>query len=163
MEENIEFTLNGKKTSIRVDGDRSLLTVLRNEFSLTGTKYGCGEGVCGTCTVLIDNKAGRSCVTTIGSVKGREVVTIEGLSNGENLHPMQKAFINHEAIQCGFCTPGMVLSAVSLLNEKPNPSESEIITAMNGNLCRCGSHKRIIKAIKTASDELKGGKANDRS
>jgi aerobic-type carbon monoxide dehydrogenase small subunit (CoxS/CutS family) len=157
MEEDIQFELNGKKTNIRVDGERSLLTVLRKEFGLTGTKYGCGEGYCGACTVLIDNKAVRSCQIFMEGVKGKEVVTIEGLAMGKDLHPLQKAFVKHDAIQCGFCTPGMVLTAYSLLKENPTPSESEIIYAMDDNLCRCGSYRRIVQAIQTAAKEMKGG------
>jgi len=157
MKENIQFILNGKKTNVSVDGERFLLSVLRKEFGLTGTKYGCGEGHCGSCTVLINNKAVRSCHTTIEEVKGKEVVTIEGFAKGKNFHPLQKAFIKHEAIQCGFCTPGMVLTAYSLLKENLKPTESEIIYAMDDNLCRCGSYKRIIQAIQTAAKEMRGG------
>ena len=157
MNENIQFNLNGKKRSITVDGERFLLTVLRKEFGLTGTKYGCGEGHCGACTVLIDDKAARSCHTTMDEVKGKEVVTIEGLARGNDLHPLQKAFIKHDATQCGFCTPGMILTAYSLLKEKSMPSESDIIYAMDDNLCRCGSYKRIIQAIQTAAQEMRGG------
>ena len=157
MEEAIQFSLNGKKASISVEGGRTLLSVLRREFGLTGAKYGCGEGHCGACTVLVDNKAIRSCVTAMEEVRGREVITIEGLAGGKDLHPLQKAFIKHDATQCGFCTPGMVLAAYSLLRENPTPAESEIIHAMDDNLCRCGSHKRIIQAIQTAAEEMKGG------
>jgi len=157
MEENIQFSLNGKKANISVEGERTLLSVLRKEFGLTGTKYGCGEGHCGTCTVLIDNKAVRSCHTTMEEVAGKEVITIEGLAGGKDLHPLQKAFIKHDATQCGFCTPGMVLTAYSLLRENPTPTESEIIYAMDDNLCRCGSYKRIVQAIQTAAEEMRGG------
>lgn len=157
MKENIQFNLNGKKTNISVDGERFLLTVLRKEFGLTGTKYGCGEGHCGACTVLINNKAVRSCHTTMEELKGKEVVTIEGLARGNELHPLQKAFIKHDAMQCGFCTPGMLITAYSLLKENLKPTESEIIYAMDDNLCRCGSYKRIIQAIQTAAQEMRGG------
>jgi aerobic-type carbon monoxide dehydrogenase small subunit (CoxS/CutS family) len=157
MKENIQFSLNGRKTKIHVDGERFLLTVLRKELGLTGTKYGCGEGHCGACTVLIDNKAVRSCLTTMKEVQGKDVVTIEGLAKGKDLHPLQKAFIEQDAMQCGFCTPGMVLTAYSLLKENSKPTESEIIYAMDDNLCRCGSYKRIIKAIQTAASEMRGG------
>jgi aerobic-type carbon monoxide dehydrogenase small subunit (CoxS/CutS family) len=157
MKENIQFILNGKETNITVDGERILLSVLRKEFGLTGTKYGCGEGYCGACTVLIDDKAVRSCQTSIEEVNGKEVVTIEGLASGKDLHPLQKAFIKHDAMQCGFCTPGMLLTAYSLLRGNPMPSESEIIYAMDDNLCRCGSYKRIIEAIQTAAREMSGG------
>ncbi len=158
MQENIQFILNGKNKSINVDGERYLLSVLRNEFGLTGAKYGCGEGHCGACTVLINNKAVRSCHTTMEEVKGKEVLTIEGLATGKDLHPLQKAFIKHDAMQCGFCTPGMILTAYSLLKENATPSESEILYAMDDNLCRCGSYKRIMQAIQTAAMELRGGK-----
>ena len=157
MKESIQFKLNGKKVNIRVDGERFLLTILRKEFGLTGTKYGCGEGHCGACTVLIDHEAVRSCHTTMEKVKGKEVVTIEGLATGENLHPLQKAFMEQDATQCGFCTPGMVLTAYSLLQDNSKPSESEIIHAMDDNLCRCGSYKRIIQAVQTAALEMRGG------
>jgi aerobic-type carbon monoxide dehydrogenase small subunit (CoxS/CutS family) len=157
MKENIQFTLNGKKTKITVDGERYLLTVLRKEFGLTGTKYGCGEGHCGACTVLVDNKAVRSCNTSMKEIEGKEVVTIEGLAMGKDLHPLQKAFIKHDALQCGFCTPGMILTAYSLLKENSKPTESEIIYAMDDNLCRCGSYKRIVQAIQTAAEEMRGG------
>jgi len=157
MEKDIQFSLNGKKESISVEGGRPLLSVLRKEFGLTGTKYGCGEGHCGACTVLIDNRAARSCNTTMEEVSGREVITIEGLANGKDLHPLQKAFIKHDATQCGFCTPGMILTAYSLLRENPMPTESEIKDTMDDNLCRCGSYNRIIQAIRTAAEEMKGG------
>ena len=157
MKKNFQFYLNGKKTKVHVDGERFLLTVLRKEFGLTGTKYGCGEGHCGACTVLIDNEAVRSCHTTMEEVKGKEVVTIEGLAKGKDLHPLQKAYMKQDATQCGYCTPGMVLTAYSLLQENSKPSESEIIHAMDDNLCRCGSYKRIIQAIQTAATEMRGG------
>lgn len=157
MKEDIQFVLNGRKTSITVDSDRFLLSVLRTEYGLTGTKYGCGEGHCGACTVLVDNKAVRSCYTAMAEVKGREVVTIEGLAKGNDLHPLQKAFIHHDSTQCGFCTPGMILTAYGLLRDNPEPSESDIMGAMNDNLCRCGSYKRIIEAVQTAAEEMKGG------
>lgn len=157
MREGIPFSLNGKKVNINVDGERFLITVLRKEFELTGTKYGCGEGYCGACTVLMNNKAVKSCQTTMEEVKGKEVVTIEGLAKGNDIHFLQKAFIEHDATQCGFCTPGMVLTAYSLLKENPKPSEFEIIYAMDDNLCRCGSYRRIIQAIQTVAKEMRGG------
>lgn len=157
MEENIKFILNGREKNVSVDGERPLLTVLRKEFGLTGPKYGCGEGLCGACTVLMNNRAVRSCQTPMEEVKGQEVVTIEGLARGEELHPLQKAFIEHDAMQCGFCTSGMVLSAYSLLKENKSPTESDILDAMDGNLCRCGSYRRIVKAIQTAAKEMRGG------
>ncbi|MBN1833230.1 MAG: (2Fe-2S)-binding protein [Deltaproteobacteria bacterium] len=157
MKESIPFILNGKKVNIHVDGERFLLTVLRKEFGLTGTKYGCGEGYCGACTVLMNNKAVKSCQTTMEEAKGKEIVTIEGLAKGKDIHPLQKAFIEHDATQCGFCTPGMILTAYSLLKENPKPSETEIIYAMDDNLCRCGSYRRIIEAIQNAAKEMMGG------
>jgi aerobic-type carbon monoxide dehydrogenase small subunit (CoxS/CutS family) len=157
MKEKISFTLNNKPVSLEVDGERDLLWVLRTELGLTGTKYGCGEGVCGSCTVLIDNEAVLSCQTRIKDVDGSEVITIEGLEKGGNLHPLQKAFIEHDALQCGFCTPGMILKAHSLLTETPNPSREEIVEGMEGNLCRCGAHPRILDAIESAAKEMKRG------
>ena len=157
MKEEIQFVLNGKKTNMSIDGERFLLNVLRKEFGLTGAKYGCGEGHCGACTVLVDNKAVRSCHTTMKDVNGKKVITIEGLAMGNGLHPLQRAFTKHGAVQCGFCTPGMILAAYSLLKENSRPSESEIIYAMDDNLCRCGSYKRIIQAIQNAADEMRGG------
>lgn len=158
MEETIQFILNGKNIRLNVENDRSLLWILRANLGLTGVKYGCGEGHCGACTVLVDNKAVRSCQVTIQEVKDKEVVTIEGLAKNGNLHPLQKAFVEHDALQCGFCTPGMILTAYSLLQENPIPSDSEIITGMDDNLCRCGSYNRIIQAIQTAAKEMREGR-----
>ncbi len=158
MEEKLSFTLNGKKTEVLIDTSQTLLWVLRNHFGLTGTKYGCGNGFCGACTVLIDNEPVRSCQVPVGDVAGKNVVTIEGLEKKGKLHPVQKAFIDHEALQCGFCTPGMILTAVALLTKNPSPSRQQIIDGMEDNLCRCGAHNRIIDAIETAATEMKGGK-----
>ena len=155
METTIQFTLNGKSVEIKADSDLKLLWVLRIKFGLTGTKYGCGEGFCGNCIVLINNTAVRSCQTFIKEVKGKEVVTIEGLSKNGKLHPMQEAFIKHDALQCGYCTPGMILNAVGLLHKNPNPTESEIIEEMEDNLCRCGSHNRIMDAIQEAAQNMR--------
>lgn len=141
---------------MEAEGDRRLLWVLRSDFALTGTKYGCGKGLCGACTVLINEQAHRSCQVPVRDVRGKEVITIEGLAKGEALHPLQKAFLEHDAFQCGFCTPGMILNAYSGLKENPDPSEAEIIKNMDGNLCRCGSHPRIVRAIQTAAREIKG-------
>ena len=157
MEEVIRFTLNGKPTTLTVDGDRALLGVLRADLGLTGTKYGCGEGFCGACTVLVNGKAVRSCQTPVKEVAGQELTTIEGLAPDGNLHPLQKAFMDHDALQCGFCTPGMILNAYSLLRENPTPSAAEILEGMEGNLCRCGAHKRIVQAIQAAAAEMRGG------
>ena len=158
MKEKIEFVLNGKKVSAELDKSQTLLWVLRTHFNLTGTKYGCGEGYCGACTVLVDNVAVRSCAATVGEVSGKNVLTIEGLARGEELHPVQKAFVEHDALQCGYCTPGMIMNAVGLLNQNPLPSREEIIWGMEDNLCRCGAHNRIIDAIQTAASEINGGK-----
>ena len=155
MEETIKFKLNGKPTELTVDSDRTLLWVLRTDLSLTGTKYGCGEGHCGACTVLLDDEPIRSCLTPVKDVKGKEVVTIEGLAKNGNLHPLQKAFMEHDALQCGFCTPGMILSAYGLLKQNPQPSYSEILQGMENNLCRCGAQKRIVEAIQAAAKEMR--------
>jgi aerobic-type carbon monoxide dehydrogenase small subunit (CoxS/CutS family) len=158
MEEKIRFTLNGRKTEITTDPSQTLLWVLRNQLGLTGTKYGCGNGFCGSCTVLIDNEPIRSCTVPVGDVSGRKVVTIEGLARNGRLHPLQQAFIDHDALQCGFCTPGMIMTAVGLLIKNPSPSRQEIIDGLEENLCRCGSHTRIIDAVETAAKVMKGGK-----
>ena len=158
MEEKITFQLNGKKTEALLDPTQTLLWVLRDHFGLTGTKFGCGTGFCGSCTVLIDNEPVRSCQLSVGEVAGKKVVTIEGLANKDKLHPVQKAFIEHDALQCGFCTPGMIMNATGLLLKNPSPTIQEIKDGMENNLCRCGAHVRIIQAVQTASKEMKGGK-----
>jgi nicotinate dehydrogenase subunit A len=148
-----QFPLRVNGTTHEVEGDAadSLLSVLRYELGLTGSKYGCGEGQCGACTVLIDGQATRSCVTRIGSLNGKSVTTIEGLSNGDRLHPVQEAFLEAEAFQCGYCTPGMVMATVSLLATSPNPSEQDIARVMDRNICRCGTFPRIVRAVKAAA------------
>jgi aerobic-type carbon monoxide dehydrogenase small subunit (CoxS/CutS family) len=158
MEETIKFQLNGKKTEALIDPTQTLLWVLRNHFGLTGTKFGCGMGFCGSCTVLIDNEPVRSCQLSVGDVAGKNVVTIEGLAVNGVLQPVQKAFIEHDAMQCGFCTPGMIMNATGLLLKNPKPSIKEVTDGMENNLCRCGAHVRIIEAVLTASKEMKGGK-----
>ncbi len=158
MKEVIQFKLNGKPVRLSTDGERMLLWVIRSDLSLTGTKCGCGEGFCGACTVLVDKEAVRSCQFPLKNVKGKEVLTIEGLATNGDLHPLQKAFIQHDALQCGFCTPGMILQAYSLLLRNPRPTREEIIQSMDENLCRCGSHTRIVQAIQTAANEMRGGK-----
>ena len=158
MEETIKFQLNGKKTEALIDSTQTLLWVLRNHFGLTGTKFGCGMGFCGSCTVLIDNEPVRSCQLSVGDVAGKNVVTIEGLAVNGVLQPVQKAFIEHDAMQCGFCTPGMIMNATGLLLKNPKPSIKEVTDGMENNLCRCGAHVRIIEAVLTASKEMKGGK-----
>lgn len=157
MNEVVKFTLNGKPVTLTVDGDRTLLWALRTDLGLTGPKYGCGKGICGACTVLVDDKAVRSCVLPVSQVRNKKVVTIEGLAKNGKLHPLQKAFAEHDGLQCGYCTPGMILTAYSLLREKPRPSYSDIVNGMEGNLCRCGAHKRIIEAIQAAAKEMAGG------
>lgn len=147
----LRLAINGKSYSVDTDPQTSLLTVLREDLDLTGSKYGCGEGMCGACTVLIEGKAQRSCVTRVGSVVGKQITTIEGLGRGEQLHPVQQAFLDAGAMQCGYCTPGMIMSAVALLKKNPSPNASEIIDAMDGNVCRCGTYSRIVSAIESAA------------
>lgn len=157
MEETIRFELNGKKTEIQLDPKLTLLWVLRNHLGLTGTKYGCGMGFCGACTVIINNEAVRSCSLPVGDVAGKKVITIEGLSTDGKLHPMQQAFVDNDAMQCGYCTSGMIMNAVALLLKNPKPAHQDIINGMEDNLCRCGAHVRIIKAVEDAVVEMKGG------
>jgi len=157
MEETVRFTLNGKPVTVTVDSDRKLLWVLRTDLGLTGTKYGCGAGICGACTVLVDGKAVRSCVLPVSQVKNAQVTTIEGLAKNGKLHPLQKAFMEHDGLQCGYCTPGMILTAYNLLKQNPRPSYADIVKGMEHNLCRCGAHKRIIEAIQAAAKEMAGG------
>ncbi len=156
MEENITFRLNGKDVRLTADPDRMLLWVLRTDLEHTGAKYSCGEGFCGACTALVDNKPVRSCQFPLRLADGKSVVTIEGLEKDGKLHPLQDAFLEHNAFQCGFCTPGMILKAYALLQENPAPSEEAIVGALEGNLCRCGSYKRIIQAVQSAARALKG-------
>ena len=157
MNETIEFQLNGKPVSLEADPDRVLLWFLRIDFALTGTKYGCGIGYCGACTVLVNNEPQRACLLTIGEVKGKEVTTIEWLAKDNQLHPLQQAFVKHTAMQCGFCTPGMILNAYGLLRNTSRPTEADVINHMEYNLCRCGAHPRIIKAILEAAQTMNGG------
>ena len=147
----IRLAINGKDYSVDTDPQTSLLSVLREDLDLTGSKYGCGEGMCGACTVLIDGKSQRSCVTRAGSVSGKQITTIEGLANGDQLHPVQQAFLDAGAMQCAYCTSGMIMSAVALLKKNPAPNEREIVDFMDGNVCRCGTYSRIITAIQKAS------------
>ena len=157
MKKATRFKLNGRPTVVEVEQDRMLLWVLRTELGLTGTKYGCGEGFCGSCTVLVDGTAERSCQLAVGAVVGKKVLTIEGLATNGTLHPVQAAFVDHDALQCGFCTPGMILSACGLLFDNPEPSRQEILDHMEDNLCRCGAHHRIVKAVQTAAAEMRKG------
>jgi aerobic-type carbon monoxide dehydrogenase small subunit (CoxS/CutS family) len=155
MPDTISFTLNGKPVRLEVDGNRKLLWVLRTELEQTGTKYGCGGGFCGACAILVNDRPIRSCIARVDSVRGKEVVTIEGLAKDGELHPLQRAFMEHDALQCGFCTPGMILSAYGLLRTNRNPSRDEIIRGMDRNLCRCGAQTRILDAIQAAAAEMK--------
>ncbi|HLI64370.1 MAG TPA: (2Fe-2S)-binding protein [Terriglobales bacterium] len=150
----IAVIVNGKQYHVTAPPDMPLLWVLRERLQLTGTHYGCGEGQCGACTVLLEGSAVRSCLTPLSAAAGKRIVTIEGLPHNGVLHPVQQAFLAEEALQCGYCTPGMILSAVALLKNKKNPSESEILRAMNGNLCRCGTYPRIVAAIRRAAEEV---------
>ena len=158
MAETVQFKLNGRPVQVSVDGERMLLWVLRYDLGLTGCKYGCGEGHCGACTVLLDGEPIKSCETPAKRVEGKEVVTIEGLAQNGNLHPLQEAFVEHDALQCGFCTPGMILRAAGLLRQNPQPSRSDIVKFMDHNFCRCGAHTRIIDAIQSAALRMHGGK-----
>lgn len=155
MERTVSFTLYGQLTRLSVDDERLLLWVLRSDLGLTGTKYGCGAALCGACTVLVDGEAVRACSIRVKDVQDKQVVTIEGLAQGGKLHPLQEAFIRHNAFQCGYCTPGMILGAYALLLKNPNPTEAEIVQHMDDNLCRCGSHVRVIRAILDAAGRIK--------
>src|SRR5581483_11003408 len=146
----MDLRVNGRTVAVNVDGESSLLNVLRDEMDLTGPKYGCGEGQCGACTVLLDGVAVRSCITNVGSVGQREITTIEALEQDGRLHPLQEAFLRHDAMQCAYCTSGMIMSACALLRQNHNPSEREILRHMNGNICRCGTYQRIVAAIMDA-------------
>lgn len=148
------LTINGEKHEVAVDPDVELLSVLRNNLDLTGSKYGCGEGACGACTVLVNGKPVRSCITSISSVVGKEITTIEGLEKNGNLHPVQEAFLKADPFQCSYCASGMIMSAVALLKSNPSPTEDAIIKAMNGNICRCGTYPSIVKSIKLASSKI---------
>ncbi len=158
MPEPISFTLNNGPVLVNADGERALLWVLRTELGLTGTKFGCGEGHCGACTVLVDGVAVRSCLTKMKQVSGKQVTTIEGLAPAGKLHPVQKAFVEHDALQCGFCTPGMILTGAAFLKKNPEPTRQQLITAMDQNFCRCGGHTRILDALQAAAAEMKGAK-----
>ena len=155
MPHTIEIVVNGNRHSIFADPNRTLLTVLRDELELTGTKYGCGEGQCGACTVMIDGVATRSCQTGAANLAGRQITTIEGLEQHGRLHPLQEAFLEIGAMQCGYCTPGMIVSGAALLAKNANPSDEEIVTAMQGNVCRCGTYPRIIAAVRLASKKVR--------
>jgi aerobic-type carbon monoxide dehydrogenase small subunit (CoxS/CutS family) len=157
MRRSISFNLNGKPVELTVDDDRMLLWVLRYDLGLTGTKFGCGAALCGSCTVIVNDEAVRSCSTAVKEIAGKHVLTIEGLSREGHLHPIQKAFLNHHAFQCGYCTPGMIVNAYALLLKDAHPTREEIIRHLDDNLCRCGAHMRIVDAILEAANSTKGG------
>jgi aerobic-type carbon monoxide dehydrogenase small subunit (CoxS/CutS family) len=152
------LNVNGKKMALDVDSTVSLLSVLRNDLDLTGSKYGCGEGQCGACTVLIDGQATRSCITQVGRAAGKQITTIEGLEKDGKLHPLQEAFIKADAMQCAYCTSGMIMAASALLAKNPKPKREDIVTGMNGNICRCGTYQRIVEAIQMASGQAPSSK-----
>jgi len=153
----MELVVNQQHYRIQLDPNSLLLWILRDELELTGSKYGCGEGHCGACTVLIDGAPVRSCITRVFKVEGKEITTIEGLAQNGRLHPLQEAFIQADAMQCGYCTPGMILSGVGLLKKTPHPSEPDIRRALEGNLCRCGTYPRIVAAMQIAEKAINGG------
>jgi aerobic-type carbon monoxide dehydrogenase small subunit (CoxS/CutS family) len=155
----VRLSINGTPREIAADKNRSLLSVLRDDLGLTGCKYGCGEGECGACTVLMDGKPTRSCITTLAETAEKQVRTIEGLATGDKLHPVQQAFIDCGAMQCGYCTTGMIMSGVALLEKQPQPTRQQIVEHMNGNICRCGTYSRIIAALERAGGTTKGGGA----
>jgi aerobic-type carbon monoxide dehydrogenase small subunit (CoxS/CutS family) len=157
MSEIIRFKLNGTPVTLDTNADRRLLWVLRTDLELTGAKYGCGEGQCGSCTVIVDGRAVRSCQASLGSVQGKAVTTIEGLALDGKLHPLQQAFQEHGALQCGYCTPGMIMNAYGVLLRHPNPTREQIVQGMQPNLCRCGAHTRIIRAIDAAAGQKGAG------
>jgi nicotinate dehydrogenase subunit A len=151
MAKVIELDVNGTRHRIDADSERTLLSVLRDDLDLTGTKYGCGEGQCAACTVLIEGTPTKSCITKLGAVAAKRIVTIEGLAAAGKLHPVQQAFLDADAMQCGWCTPGMILGAVGLLQHTPHPTEADIVSSMNGHICRCGTYSRIIHAVQIAA------------
>jgi len=153
----LELQINGVSRRLDVDPERSLLSVLRDDLDLTGAKYGCGEGQCGACTVLVDDRPTRSCLTKVASVAGRPLITIEGLERSGQLHPVQKAFAEADAMQCGYCTPGMIMESVALLRRKADPAAPEIAHALEGHICRCGTYDRIVRAVRRAAEATKGG------
>ena len=153
MDENIRFTLNARSVTVRTDPARKLLWVLRTDLELTGAKYGCGMGMCAACAVIVDGEPVASCQTDVGAVRGKAVMTVEGLARGDRLHALQQAFIDHGAFQCGYCTPGMLLHAWALLRHTPHPTREQIAQGLEGNLCRCGAHQRIVAAVAAASGQ----------
>ena len=150
----MQLLVNGKSYEVDVDEETTLLSVIRHDLGLTGTKYGCGGGDCGACTVLVDGEAKQSCLMPVDSAVGLEVTTIEGLADGDTLHPVQEAFVEHTAFQCAYCTPGFIMSTVALLSRNPNPNDRQIRAALTGNICRCGAYVRILQAAKAAAAKL---------
>ena len=163
MSRTMDLLVNGVRHTIDAEPDRTLLTVLRDELELTGTKYGCGEGQCGACTVMLEDRALRSCQTRVSVAVGKRITTIEGLEEHGRLHPLQEAFLEHEAMQCGYCTPGMIVSGAALLKRNSNPSEQEIAQAMQGNVCRCGTYPRVVAAMRSASRKIGGAHDSHRT
>jgi aerobic-type carbon monoxide dehydrogenase small subunit (CoxS/CutS family) len=157
MNQVTELHVNGAKRSVKADSERSLLSVLRDDLDLTGSKYGCGEGRCGACTVLIDGKSVRSCVTSLAECEGKQITTIESLEKDGQMHPLQQAFLDQGAMQCGYCTPGMIMSGVALLAKNTNPTSADIVRSMEGNICRCGTYARILLAVQQAAKVMQGG------
>jgi aerobic-type carbon monoxide dehydrogenase small subunit (CoxS/CutS family) len=153
----LQLLVNGETRRVDVDPERTLLSVLRDDLDLTGSKYGCGEGQCGACTVLVDGKPARSCLTRAAAAAGRAITTVEGLEKDGRLHPVQEAFAEADAMQCGYCTPGMIVEAVAFLRAKPNPTEADAARALEGHICRCGTYGRIVRAVRQAADQMKGG------
>jgi aerobic-type carbon monoxide dehydrogenase small subunit (CoxS/CutS family) len=153
-----ELHVNGSRRAVNADAGRTLLGVLRDDLGLTGSKYGCGEGKCGACTVLVNGEPVRSCITRLRGAADKQITTIEGVARGDRLHPLQEAFLEMDAFQCGYCTSGMIVSALALLQEKPEPTREEIIAALDGNICRCGAYSRIVAAVQKAAVRMKGGR-----
>jgi aerobic-type carbon monoxide dehydrogenase small subunit (CoxS/CutS family) len=154
----VRFRVNATERSVATDPQRRLLDVLQEDLQLTGTKYGCGEGQCGACTVLVDGEPARSCLLPVSAASGKSIVTIEGLARGDDLHPVQEAFLEEGAPQCGYCTSGMILAAVALLRAKPHPTDEEIVAGMNGHLCRCNGYVKIVKAVRRATATMRAGR-----
>ena len=161
MSSGSELTVNGLTRAIGAPGERSLLSVLRDDLGLTGSKIGCGEGACGACTVLLDGQPARACITPATAAAGRAVITIEGLETAGQLHPLQQAFLDCDALQCGYCTPGMIMAALGLLRQRPEPSDDAIVSWMQGHICRCGAYPRIVRAIQQAAAELRAAETGD--
>ena len=156
MDKTVKLTVNGQERTITTDSQRSLLDVLREDLGLTGAKYGCGDGRCGACSVLVDGRAVRSCVTAVGNLDGMAIVTVEGLAGDDALHPVQQAFLDEGAVQCGYCTGGMIIAAVALLEKNPDPTDREIVEGMDGNICRCNGYPKIANAVRRAAEKMKG-------